>query len=148
VVKKRDLFPPKPLRGLELKDRFWDPFWPNPENLLLGTHPIGKFGSLVGPWPLSQNIWVGFYTKRCFCYLYYWWADGPTSIFVASKLAPDLMGAIRFGLFIYGIGTYYSTSYYESLTTPEERKIKMKQLREVSKLEKLLFPLTVLMLSI
>lgn len=76
-------------------------------------------------------------------------ADGPTSIFVTSKLAPDLLGAIAVAAYSYmALVPIIQPPIMKLLTTKEERKIEMKQLREVTQREKILFPLLVLGLCI
>ncbi len=72
-------------------------------------------------------------------------ADGPTAIYVTSRLAPDLLGPIAVAAYSYmALVPIIQPPIMRALTTKEERKIKMQQLRPVSKLEKILFPLTVL----
>ncbi len=71
-------------------------------------------------------------------------ADGPTSIFLAARLAPNLLGAIAVAAYSYmALVPIIQPPIMRLLTTKEERKIKMKQLRTVSKLEKILFPIVV-----
>lgn len=71
-------------------------------------------------------------------------ADGPTSIFLAARLAPNLLGAIAVAAYSYmALVPIIQPPIMRLLTTKEERKIKMKQLRTVSKLEKILFPIIV-----
>ena len=71
-------------------------------------------------------------------------ADGPTSIFLASKLAPGLMGPIAVAAYSYmSLVPIIQPPIMRALTTEKERKIKMEQLRPVSKLEKILFPIIV-----
>jgi oxaloacetate decarboxylase beta subunit len=76
-------------------------------------------------------------------------ADGPTAIFLASRLAPDLLGAIAVAAYSYmALVPIIQPPIMRLLTTEAERKIKMKQLRHVSRMEKIAFPITVLMLCI
>ena len=76
-------------------------------------------------------------------------ADGPTAIFVASKLAPDLLGAIAVAAYSYmALVPLIQPPIMKLLTTEEERQCSMQQLRHVSKLEKILFPLLLLMITI
>ena len=76
-------------------------------------------------------------------------ADGPTAIYVASRLAPDLLGAIAVAAYSYmALVPIIQPPIMKALTTEEERKTKMTQLRRVSKLEKILFPLILLMVAI
>lgn len=71
-------------------------------------------------------------------------ADGPTSIYLASKLAPELLGPIAVAAYSYmSLVPIIQPPVMKLLTTKEERKIKMEQLRPVSKLEKILFPIVV-----
>jgi oxaloacetate decarboxylase beta subunit len=76
-------------------------------------------------------------------------ADGPTAIYVASRLAPDLLGAIAVAAYSYmALVPIIQPPIMKLLTTEEERKTKMTQLRKVSKLEKILFPLILLLVTI
>ncbi len=76
-------------------------------------------------------------------------ADGPTAIYVASRLAPDLLGAIAVAAYSYmALVPIIQPPIMKLLTTEEERKTKMTQLRHVSKLEKVLFPLTLLLVTL
>jgi oxaloacetate decarboxylase beta subunit len=74
-------------------------------------------------------------------------ADGPTAIFVTSRLAPELLGAIAVAAYSYmALVPIIQPPIMRFCTTPAERKIKMTQLRPVSKLEKILFPIATLLL--
>ena len=76
-------------------------------------------------------------------------ADGPTAIYVASRLAPDLLGAIAVAAYSYmALVPIIQPPIMKALTTEEERKTRMTQLRKVSKLEKILFPLILLLVTI
>jgi len=76
-------------------------------------------------------------------------ADGPTAIYVASRLAPDLLGAIAVAAYSYmALVPIIQPPIMKLLTTEEERQTKMTQLRHVSKLEKILFPLTLLLVTL
>ena len=76
-------------------------------------------------------------------------ADGPTAIYVASRLAPDLLGAIAVAAYSYmALVPIIQPPIMKWLTTEEERQTKMTQLRRVSKLEKILFPLILLLVAI
>ena len=71
-------------------------------------------------------------------------ADGPTSIFLTSKLAPHLLGPIAIAAYSYmALVPVIQPPIMRALTTPAERKIKMKQLRSVSKTEKIIFPIII-----
>jgi oxaloacetate decarboxylase beta subunit len=76
-------------------------------------------------------------------------ADGPTAIYVGSRLAPDLLGAIAVAAYSYmALVPIIQPPIMKLLTTEEERQTKMVQLRKVSKLEKILFPLILLVVTI
>lgn len=76
-------------------------------------------------------------------------ADGPTAIYVASRLAPDLLGAIAVAAYSYmALVPIIQPPIMKLLTTEKERQTKMTQLRHVGKLEKILFPLTLLLVAI
>jgi oxaloacetate decarboxylase beta subunit len=76
-------------------------------------------------------------------------ADGPTAIYVASRLAPDLLGAIAVAAYSYmALVPIIQPPIMMALTTEEERKTKMTQLRRVPKQEKILFPLIMLLVAI
>ena len=76
-------------------------------------------------------------------------ADGPTAIFLASKLAPELLGTIAVAAYSYmALVPLIQPPIMKAFTTAEERKIQMAQLRPVTKTEKIIFPLAVLLLTI
>jgi sodium ion-translocating decarboxylase beta subunit len=76
-------------------------------------------------------------------------ADGPTAIYVASRLAPDLLGAIAVAAYSYmALVPIIQPPIMKLLTTEKERSTKMSVLRHVSKLEKILFPLTLLLITL
>jgi oxaloacetate decarboxylase beta subunit len=76
-------------------------------------------------------------------------ADGPTAIYVGSRLAPDLLGAIAVAAYSYmALVPIIQPPIMKLLTTEEERQTRMTQLRKVSKLEKILFPLILLVVTI
>ncbi len=147
---KNELFPLIIFMGVGAMTDF-GPLIANPKTALLGAAAqFGIFGSLVGAVALSQYTPLFDFTlKQASAISIIGGADGPTSIFVASKLSPDLMGAIAVAAYSYmALVPIIQPPIMRLFTTEEERKIKMKQLRDVGKLEKLMFPLTVLMLSI
>ncbi|MBE0491840.1 MAG: sodium ion-translocating decarboxylase subunit beta [Sulfurospirillum sp.] len=127
------------------------PLLANPKTALLGgAAQFGIFGTLVGAAALSQYTSIlDFSLQDAAAIGIIGGADGPTSIFVASKLAPDLLGAIAVAAYSYmALVPIIQPPIMRFLTTKEERKIKMQQLRVVSKLEKIIFPITILILSI
>ncbi|WP_024953957.1 sodium ion-translocating decarboxylase subunit beta [Sulfurospirillum arcachonense] len=147
---KNELFPLIIFMGVGAMTDF-GPLLAHPKTALLGAAAqFGIFASLVGAVTLSQyTSWFDFSLQDASAISIIGGADGPTSIFVASKLAPDLMGAIAVAAYSYmALVPIIQPPIMRFFTTVEERKIKMEQLREVGKMEKLLFPLTVVMLSI
>ncbi len=147
---KNELFPLIIFMGVGAMTDF-GPLIANPKTALLGAAAqFGIFGSLVGAVALSQYTPLFHFTlKQASAISIIGGADGPTSIFVASKLSPDLMGAIAVAAYSYmALVPIIQPPIMRLFTTEEERKIKMVQLRDVGKIEKLMFPLTVLMLSI
>ncbi|MBT3278694.1 MAG: sodium ion-translocating decarboxylase subunit beta [Phycisphaerales bacterium] len=117
------------------------PLLANPKTALLGAAAqVGIFGALF----LALMVF-GFNIAEASAIGIIGGADGPTSIFVARKLAPDLLGAIAVAAYSYmALVPIIQPPVMRLLTSKAERKIKMEQLRHVSKLEKMLFPLIVL----
>lgn len=120
----------------------------NPRTLFLGAAAqFGIFATLVGALALNALPGFEFSIKDAAAIAIIGGADGPTAIFLASKLAPDLLGAIAIAAYSYmALVPLIQPPIMKALTTPEQRKIEMKQLREVSKTEKILFPLIILLL--
>jgi len=127
------------------------PLLANPKlSLLGGAAQFGIFGTLVGAYALSQYTTVFDFTlQQSAAISIIGGADGPTSIFIATALAPELLGAIAVASYSYmALVPIIQPPIMKALTTPEERKIRMRTLRHVSRLEKLVFPLIVLMLVV
>lgn len=127
------------------------PLLANPRLALLGgAAQFGIFGTLVGAYALSEFTTIFDFTlQQSAAISIIGGADGPTSIFIASTLAPELLGAIAVASYSYmALVPIIQPPIMRALTTPEERKIRMRTLRYVTKLEKLLFPILVLMLII
>jgi len=125
------------------------PLLANPKTALLGgAAQFGIFGSLVGAAALSQYTgMVDFTLKQCSAISIIGGADGPTSIFIASALAPEMLGAIAVAAYSYmALVPVIQPPIMRALTTKEERQIVMKTTRKVNKLEKLIFPLVVIMM--
>jgi oxaloacetate decarboxylase beta subunit len=125
------------------------PLLSNPKTALLGgAAQFGIFGSLVGAAALSQYTgMVDFTLKQSAAISIIGGADGPTSIFIASALAPELLGAIAVAAYSYmALVPVIQPPIMIALTTLEERQIVMKNTRKVNKLEKLIFPLIVVMM--
>ncbi len=127
------------------------PLLSRPKTALLGgAAQFGIFGSLVGAAALSQYTgMVDFTLKQCSAISIIGGADGPTSIFIASALAPELLGAIAVAAYSYmALVPVIQPPIMRALTTKEERQIVMKTTRKVNKLEKLMFPLVVIVMTI
>jgi len=127
------------------------PLLSNPKTALLGgAAQFGIFGSLVGAAALSQYTgMVDFTLKQSAAISIIGGADGPTSIFIASALAPELLGAIAVAAYSYmALVPVIQPPIMRALTTKEERQIVMKNTRKVNKLEKLIFPLIVIMMIV
>ncbi|WP_299809041.1 sodium ion-translocating decarboxylase subunit beta [uncultured Shewanella sp.] len=122
----------------------------NPKMLLLGAAAqFGIFATLIGAIALNWVPGFEFSMKDAAAIAIIGGADGPTAIFLASKLAPDLLGAIAVAAYSYmALVPLIQPPIMRLLTTESERKIKMEQLREVSKKEKIIFPMMVLGLTI
>ncbi|OIN12296.1 sodium ion-translocating decarboxylase subunit beta [Oceanisphaera psychrotolerans] len=122
----------------------------NPKTLLLGAAAqFGIFATLFGAIALNALPGFDFTLADASAIAIIGGADGPTAIFLASKLAPDLLGAIAVAAYSYmALVPIIQPPIMKLLTTPQERAIKMEQLRHVSKREKVLFPLMVLTLTI
>ncbi|MDO9163051.1 MAG: sodium ion-translocating decarboxylase subunit beta [Methylococcaceae bacterium] len=126
------------------------PMLANPKTLLLGAAAqFGIFASLIGALALNMVPGLEFTLKDAAAIGIIGGADGPTAIYVASKLAPDLLGAIAVAAYSYmALVPLIQPPIMRALTTEAERKIEMQQLRVVSKTEKIVFPLMLLILSI
>ncbi|MBE0494960.1 MAG: sodium ion-translocating decarboxylase subunit beta [Campylobacterales bacterium] len=127
------------------------PLLSNPKTALLGAAAqFGIFGALVGAVALSQyTSVVNFSLQDAAAIGIIGGADGPTAIFITSKLAPDLLGAVAVAAYSYmALVPVIQPPIMRALTTKAERKIKMVQLREVSRLEKIIFPISIVLLSL
>ena len=115
------------------------PLLSNPKSLLLGAAAqMGVFAAFVGA------IALGFTGNQAASIGIIGGADGPTAIFLTSKLAPELLGAIAVAAYSYmALIPLIQPPFMKLLTTPEQRKIKMEQTRTVSQAEKIVFPIAV-----
>ena len=120
------------------------PLLANPKSAILGgAAQFGIFGSLVGA------VAIGFDLQSASAISIIGGADGPTSIFVANRLAPELLGAIAVAAYSYmALVPVIQPPIMKALTTEAERRIKMPKLRKVHKLENLLLPILILMLTV
>ncbi len=126
------------------------PMLANPKTLLLGAAAqFGIFASLLGALALNAVPGLEFSLRDAAAIGIIGGADGPTAIYVASKLAPDLLGAIAVAAYSYmALVPLIQPPIMRALTTEDERKIEMQQMRVVSRTEKIVFPLMLLVLSI
>lgn len=122
----------------------------NPKTLLLGAAAqFGIFCALLGALALSYFPFIDFNLFDAASIGIIGGADGPTAIYVTSRLAPDLLGPIAVAAYSYmALVPIIQPPIMRALTTKEERMIKMEQLRPVSKVEKILFPIAVLVICI
>ena len=124
------------------------PLLANPKTLMLGAAAqVGIFTTVLGAVALSHFGILDFSIRDAASIGIIGGADGPTAIFVTSKLAPDLLGAIDVAAYSYmALVPIIQPPIMRALTTPAEREIKMEQLRPVTKAERIVFPLTLLVL--
>ncbi|AKH19618.1 sodium ion-translocating decarboxylase subunit beta [Sedimenticola thiotaurini] len=121
-----------------------------PSTLFLGAAAqFGIFATLLGALALNLIPGFDFSLADASAIAIIGGADGPTAIFLASRLAPDLLGAIAVAAYSYmALVPIIQPPIMRLLTTEKERNIVMSQLRPVGRLEKILFPFTVLLLCI
>ena len=121
-----------------------------PSTLLLGAAAqFGIFATLIGALALNWIPGYDFTLKEAAAIGIIGGADGPTAIFLSSRLAPQLMGAIAVAAYSYmALVPVIQPPIMRLLTTEEQRRVVMTQLRRVSKLELILFPLLLITLCI
>ncbi|WP_116131661.1 sodium ion-translocating decarboxylase subunit beta [Tropicimonas sp. IMCC34043] len=131
---KLEIFPPLIFLGVGALTDF-GPLIANPRTLLLGAAAqFGVFATFLG-----ANL-LGFSPMEAGAIGIIGGADGPTSIFLANKLAPHLLAPIAVAAYSYmALVPMLQPPIMRALTTEKERKIRMKSLRQVSRLEKLIF---------
>ena len=124
------------------------PLLANPRTLLLGAAAqVGIFTTVVGAVALGHFGILDFSIRDAASIGIIGGADGPTAIFVTSKLSPDLLGPIAVAAYSYmALVPIIQPPIMKAMTTQAEREIKMEQLRPVSQAEKIMFPLTLLVL--
>jgi sodium ion-translocating decarboxylase beta subunit len=124
------------------------PLLANPRTLFLGAAAqFGIFATLLGALGMTELGWMDFSLREAAAIGIIGGADGPTAIYVAGRLAPDLLGAIAVAAYSYmALVPLIQPPIMRALTTQSERKIAMVQLREVSQTERILFPLLLLLL--
>ena len=124
------------------------PLLANPKTLLLGAAAqFGIFGTVLGAALMTKYGIMTFTINEAAAIGIIGGADGPTSIYVSSLLAPHLLGAIAVAAYSYmALVPMIQPPIMKALTTESERKISMVQLRHIGKLEKILFPVVLLLL--
>ncbi len=124
------------------------PMLANPKTLLLGAAAqFGIFATLIGALALNLIPGMEFSLQQAAAIAIIGGADGPTAIYVASRLAPELLGPIAVAAYSYmALVPLIQPPIMRALTTEKERNIEMRQLRHVSQLEKILFPLVLLLM--
>ena len=126
------------------------PLIANPKMALLGgAAQLGVFFTLFGVALMNLIPGIDYNMLQASAIAIIGGADGPTSIYVSGKLAPEMMAVIAVAAYSYmALVPMIQPPIMKLLTTEKERKIKMNQLRYVSKTEKILFPLLLLVLTI
>ncbi|WP_438436956.1 oxalacetate decarboxylase subunit beta [Kluyvera sichuanensis] len=124
------------------------PLLANPRTLLLGAAAqFGIFATVLGALTLNYFGVIPFTLPQAAAIGIIGGADGPTAIYLSSKLAPELLGAIAVAAYSYmALVPLIQPPIMKLLTSETERKIRMVQLRTVSKREKILFPVVLLLL--
>ena len=138
-----EIFPPLIFLGVGALTDF-GPLIANPRTLLLGAAAqFGVFATFFGA------LFIGFTEQQAGAIGIIGGADGPTSIFLANKLAPELLAPIAVSAYSYmALVPLLQPPIMRALTTRKERAIRMRSLREVSKLEKLIFAVVVTVLCV
>ena len=138
---KLGIYPPLIFLGVGAMTDF-GPLIANPKSFLLGAAAqLGIFITFIGA------IFLGFTTKEAGAIGIIGGADGPTAIFVTTKLADHLLGPIAVAAYSYmALVPIIQPPIMKALTTKKERMIVMEQLRPVTKLEKIMFPIIVTIL--
>lgn len=136
---KLGIYPPLIFLGVGAMTDF-GPLIANPKSFILGAAAqVGIFITFIG-----ALLFCGFTPQEAGATSIIGGADGPTAIFVTSKLAPHLLGPIAVAAYSYmALVPIIQPPIMKALTTKKERSIVMKQLRPVSKLEKIIFPILV-----
>ena len=141
---KLGIYPPLIFLGIGTMTDF-APLISNPKSLLLGAAAqFGIFGTYMGARLLAATGLVDFTQKQSAAISIIGGADGPTAIFVTSRLAPELLGSIAVAAYSYmALVPVIQPPIMKVLTTEKERQIVMESPRKVSKTEKILFPIIV-----
>ena len=145
---KLGIYPPLIFLGIGTMTDF-APLISNPKSLLLGAAAqFGIFGTYMGARLLAATGLVDFTQKQSAAISIIGGADGPTAIFLSSKLAPNLMGAIAVSAYSYmALVPVIQPPIMRLLTTKKERVMRMAPPRKVSHTEKVMFPIIGLLLT-
>jgi len=147
---KTGLFPLLIFLGIGALTDF-GPLIADPKTTFLGAAAqFGIFGTLIGALALGKipGLGLSFSLPEAGSIAIIGGADGPTAIYTASRMAPNLLGAVAIAAYSYmALVPIIQPPIMRLLTTPGERRIKMKQLRQVSKRERILFPFAVTILT-
>ena len=145
---KLGIYPPLIFLGIGTMTDF-APLISNPKSLLLGAAAqFGIFGTYMGARLLAATGLVDFTQKQSAAIAIFGGADGPTAIFVTSRLAPELLGSIAVAAYSYmALVPVIQPPIMRLLTTKHERLIRMKPPRVVSHTEKVMFPIIGLLLT-
>ncbi len=141
---KAGIYPPLIFLGIGAMTDF-GPLLANPKSLLLGAAAqIGIFVTFIGAKLISLTPIISFTNKQAGSIGIIGGADGPTAIYLTSKLAPELLGPIAIAAYSYmALVPIIQPPIMKLLTTKKERQTVMEQLRPVSKVERIIFPVLV-----
>lgn len=141
---KLGIYPPLIFLGVGAMTDF-GPLISNPKSILLGAAAqIGIFATFLGAILLNSSGLVAFTAKEAASIAIIGGADGPTALYLTSKLAPHLLGPIAVAAYSYmALVPIIQPPIMKALTTKAEREIVMTQLRTVSKRERIIFPIMV-----
>ncbi|MBE6778207.1 MAG: sodium ion-translocating decarboxylase subunit beta [Ruminococcaceae bacterium] len=151
---KFGIYPPLIFLGIGAMTDF-GPLLSNPKSFLLGAAAqLGIFITFFGArclnlLPFAESWGLDFSSTQAASIAIIGGADGPTAIYLTSKLAPELLGAIAIAAYSYmALVPIIQPPIMRALTTKKERSVVMTQLREVSKTEKILFPIIVCIICV
>lgn len=151
---KFGIYPPLIFLGIGAMTDF-GPLLSNPKSFLLGAAAqFGIFATYFGArmlnlLPMAEAWSIDFTQKQAASIAIIGGADGPTAIFLTSKLAPELLGAIAVAAYSYmALVPIIQPPIMRALTTKKERSVVMTQLRTVSKTEKIMFPIIVTIICV
>ncbi|MBR0447580.1 MAG: sodium ion-translocating decarboxylase subunit beta, partial [Clostridia bacterium] len=151
---KFGIYPPQIFLGIGVMTDF-GPLLSNPKSFLLGAAAqLGIFVTYFGAralnlLPMAEEWGLAFTEKQAASIAIIGGADGPTAIFLTSKLAPELLGAIAVAAYSYmALVPIIQPPIMRALTTAKERSVVMTELRTVSKTEKILFPIMVTIICV